>query len=114
MDSKAEEILKKIPKQGFLKISHEDSGNITKKQRIKLMRKGNEFFNQGKIDIAKKIFITTGYTDGLIRLGDYYYKKNQILEAFRMYYLAPYRKKVNMMLEKMAFIIKDMLKEKEE
>jgi DNA-binding PadR family transcriptional regulator len=110
MKVKKEDILKKMPKEGFLKISREENQNLTQEKRIALMRKGNEFFNQGKIDIAKRIFITTGYSDGLIRLGDHYMERKQPLEALRMYYLAPQKKKVNELIEKIALVIKNIIR----
>jgi hypothetical protein len=79
-----------------------------------LIRKGNDLFNQKQYDLAKKIFMTTGYSDGLIRLGDVYMNQNLPLEAFRMYWLAPDRKKVDVMLEKTVGIIKKWLKEGEQ
>ena len=113
---KKEELLKKVPESGFLKVTGSESAVLTKDKRALLIRKGNELFNQEEInqeqiELAKKIFLTTGYTDGLIRLGDYYLSKNQALEAFRMYWLAPYPKRVNWMLERMVWIMRDWLKE---
>ena len=106
-----EEVLKSLPEDGFLKISESKTVSLPKDKRIALIRKGNEFFNRKKYDLAKKIFLTTGYTDGLIRLGEYYYEQGRSLEAFRMFWLAPYPKRVNAMLEKMVYIMKEWLKE---
>ena len=109
-----EELLKKIPQEGFLKISESRSAEMSKEQRVALIRKGNDLFNQKKYDLAKRIFLTTGYSDGLIRLGNLYMGQNMPLEAFRMYYLAPDRKKVDALLEKTVEIIKKWLKEGEQ
>ena len=109
-----EEILSKLPRDGFLKISQSKTVAMPKDKRVTLIRKGNELFNQKNYDLAKKIFLTTGYTDGLIRLGDYYVEKKMPLEAFRMYWLAPYPKKVNYMLEKVVSIMKMWLAEETE
>ena len=109
-----EELLKKVPKEGFLKITRNRAAELPKEQRIALIRKGNELFNQKKYDIAKRIFLTTGYSDGLIRLGNLYLNQNMPLEAFRMYWLAPDQKKVEAMLEKTVAIIKKWLKEGEQ
>ena len=109
-----EELLKKIPQEGFLKISESRSAEMSKEQRVALIRKGNDLFNQKKYDLAKRIFLTTGYSDGLIRLGNLYMGRNMPLEAFRMYYLAPDRKKVDALLEKTVEIIKKWLKEGEQ
>jgi hypothetical protein len=109
-----EELLKKVPKEGFLKISESRAAELSKEQRVALIRKGNVLFNQKKYDLAKRIFLTTGYSDGLIRLGNLYMDQNMPLEAFRMYYLAPDRKKVDALLEKTVEIIKKWLKEGEQ
>ncbi|MBN2551159.1 MAG: hypothetical protein JXB06_00255 [Spirochaetales bacterium] len=109
-----EELLKKIPQEGFLKISESRAAEMSKEQRVALIRKGNDLFNQKKYDLAKRIFLTAGYSDGLIRLGNLYMDQNMPLEAFRMYYLAPDRKKVDALLEKTVEIIKKWLKEGEQ
>ena len=95
----------------FLKVSREKQPSLTPPQRVALIRKGNELYNNGRIEDAKRIFLTVGYTDGIIRLGDFYYKKGQPLEAFRMYWLAPDSKKTEMLAEKMAGIIRKWLRE---
>ncbi len=110
-DEKVEELLKKMPREGFLKVSKNETEKLDSDKRIALIRKGNELFNKGEIELAKRIFITTGYSDGLIRIGDLYMEQNLPLEAFRMYYMAPYPQKVSEMLEKMAAIVKKWLKE---
>ena len=109
-----EELLKQIPKDGFLKITESRPAEMSKEQRVALIRKGNDLFNQKKYDLAKKIFLTAGYSDGLIRLGDLYMNLNMPLEAFRMYKLAPDRKKVDAMLEKTVGIVKKWLQEGEQ
>jgi hypothetical protein len=110
MKRKSEELLKLIPKEGLIKVTGISRASLTSESRTALIRKGNELFNQGKIDLAKRIFITTGYSDGLIRMGDYYFKKKKPLEAFRMYKLAPDHKTAEGMVEKMAAIIQRWLK----
>jgi len=102
--------LEKIPKNGFLKLTRQKV-ELGDQRRIALIRKGNEYFNQGKFDIAKKIFLTADYADGLARLGDFYLKQKKPLEAFRMYWLAKYPEQVNRMIEKMAAIVKKWIKE---
>ena len=109
MNKKADELLKLIPDEGFIKKTKTTEQSFSKEQKVALIRKGNNLFNQGKYELAKRIFLTTGYSDGLIRLGDYYYSKNQSLEALRMYYLAPKKKNVELLAERMASIIKTWL-----
>ena len=112
MNKKEKELLQLIPDEGFIKITRDgDSKSLSRQQKAALIRKGNELYNQGKYELAKRIFITTGYSDGLLRLGDLYYKRQQILEAFRMYCLAPNKRKVDFMIESMAYIVKNWLSE---
>jgi len=94
---------------GFIKTGEHPT--IDGGQRAALVRRGNEFFNSGKYEEAKRIFLTTRYTDGLIRLGDYYYKQQQILEAFRMYWLAPDHRRTDYLVERMAGVIRGWLKD---
>ena len=106
-----EESLKHIPKEGLLKITRSQRSAIDEPQRVALIRKGNEFFNAGKIDQAKRIFITTGYGDGLTRIGDYHYGREEPLEALRMYWLAPSPKKIDYMMERITAIVQKWLSE---
>lgn len=101
----------KIPEQGFIKLTAPGMVFQKKEEKVALIRKGNLFYNEKKYDLAKRIFITTGYTDGLIRLGDYYMEQKNPMEAFRMYWLAPSKKNVEQMIEKMAGLIKYWLQE---
>jgi hypothetical protein len=100
-----------LPKEGFLKVGSQKTESLTGQQRTALIRKGNELFNAGEVERAKRIFLTTGYADGIIRVGDAYYKKRDPLEAFRMYWMAPAPDKRAEMIEKMALIVHRWLKE---
>lgn len=100
-----------IPEEGFLKVARQDRAPLSGGQKTALIRKGNELFNAGKIDQAKRIFLTTGYTDGLVRVGDYYYKRQDLFEAIRMYWLAPAPDKKEMIVELMASTVHRWLKE---
>lgn len=54
--------------------------------RTALIRKGNEAFNNGEMELAAKIYKSTEYKDGLIRMGDYYYfNQRQPLIAYGYY-----------------------------
>lgn len=99
------EALNKIPREGFLKITGIKNSAISQEQKIALIRKGNELFNAGEFDQAKKIFLATGYSDGIIRMGDHYSEKNNPLEALRMYWIAPSPAKVQNLMEKFASIV---------
>ncbi|MBA7651259.1 hypothetical protein ES703_59076 [subsurface metagenome] len=85
---------------------------LTPKERIVLIRKGNELLNKGDIEKAAKIFVTTSYKDGLIRIGDYYYfdKKNPF-KALHFYLEAKYEKRIRELTERMAIILKKWINE---
>ena len=85
---------------------------LTPKERILLIRKGNELLNDGKIELAEKIFITTAYKDGLIRIGDYYYfDQKNVFKALNLYLEAKYEKRIKELTERMALILKKWLNE---
>ena len=97
--------------QGFLKVAVGSKSAVSGTQRAALIRKGNELFNQGNMEIAQRIFVTTRYADGLIRLGQHYWKAGQGLEAFRMFYLAGDNARVAELSERMALVIRRWIEE---
>jgi len=103
--------LKGIPREGFLKISLDRQVQFSSAERTALIRKGNELFNAGQIEAAKKIFITTRYGDGITRIGDYYQEKRNPLEALRMYWIAPAPQKRERLLEKAAEVVRSWMTE---
>ena len=52
--------------------------------------------------------MTTGYSDGLSRIGDYYKSKNRFIEALHMYWIAPDRVKAEPLVAQLAGIIQNM------
>ncbi len=82
---------------------------LTSEQKVLLNRRGNEFFNAGKIKEAQQIFRTTGYSDGLTRVGDYYVKNNRHLEALEFYCLAKNKRKADPMIESLVSAMKIVL-----
>ena len=82
------------------------------KERLLLIRKGNEIFNKGEIEKAARIFMTTRYRDGLIRVGDcYYFDKRDILRALHYYIEAKHEKMIREITERMATVLKKWLGE---
>ena len=76
------------------------------KEKIALIRKGNEYFNQGKIKEAIELFVKTGYKDGLHRIGDYYYYDKRLpLIALKFYRLSCSIKKIDEIMERMVFAL---------
>lgn len=83
------------------------------KQRAELIRKGNELFNLKEYTKAEKIFVATGYKDGLVRIGDYlYYEKKLPLAAYKYYKMAKSSKKIDEIYERMVFALKNLLQGK--
>lgn len=99
------------PHPGFIRVGREDLPKVSKEQKTALVRKGNELFNRGHVEQAKRIFLSVGYTDGIIRLGDHYYSHRKPLEAFRMYWLARDQHKTELMAERMAAVLRFWLRE---
>lgn len=94
-----------------------EKGNRFKKKvdpsvRALLIRKGNDFFVGGNIKAAEKIFVTTDYKDGLVRLGDYYFTNRDIYKAAEMYFMSGNESKIKLFSEKCAKIIEIMIEEK--
>ena len=76
-----------------------------------LNRKGNMLFNSGDIEGARRIFMTTGYSDGLSRVGDSYKSQNRLMEALHMYWIAPDRNKAEPLIEQLSGIIKQLIED---
>jgi hypothetical protein len=100
-----------MPREGFLKVVAPARTQVRPDQKAALIRKANQLFNEGNIATAKKIFLTLGYSDGIIRAGDYYYKKADYWEAYRMYSLAPSKDRVDFLIERMAGVIREWMKD---
>lgn len=110
MNKEVESILKskQIP-EGFIKVTDQPVLTLNSEQKVILNRKGNIFFNQGNIEDARRIFITTGYSDGLTRVADYYCSKNQELKALKLYILAHNSRKTQPIYDKIAKTMSSML-----
>jgi len=86
---------------------------ITSSQKVALNRRGNVLFNEGDVEGARRIFEATGYSDGLTRVGDYYKSQNRPIDALRMYWIAPDRAKSEPLIERLATILRSMIREDE-
>jgi hypothetical protein len=95
----------------FLKTSVPSS--IDSNLKTALNRKGNILFNSGDVEGARRIFMTTGYSDGLSRVGDYYKSQNRLIEALRMYKIAPDQTKSEQILTKLADVIRNLIQNEE-
>ncbi len=112
MDKKLkEEINKKQGGQGFIKITDSPVHTLNSEQKVILNRKGNVMFNEGDIESARRIYTTTGYSDGLTRVGNVYEEKNESLKALKQYVLAHNRGKAEPIYEKIASVVSRLLEE---
>jgi hypothetical protein len=93
----------------FLKTAAKASKAPDSQTKAALNRKGNELLNCGDVEAARRIFLTTGYSDGLSRVGDYYKKYNRPLDALQMYWIAPDKRKARPLIMDLALLIKDMI-----
>jgi hypothetical protein len=97
---------------GFIKTIEKPI--IDRSQKAALNRKGNVLYNSGNIEDARRIFLTTGYSDGLSRIGDYYKSQGRELDALRMYWIAPDKIKAEPIIARLSALIQKLLYEKED
>lgn len=96
--------------EGFIKVTDKPIQSLSSEQKAVLNRKGNVLFNEGKYDAACRIFVTTGYSDGLTRIGDIYMKQNRAITALKYYLLAKNKRKCEAVYEKLSNIISIIIK----
>jgi hypothetical protein len=105
-----ESIFEKFDDQNaFIKTTKKTT--IEGTQKVALNRKGNALFNSGDVESARRIFLTTGYSDGLVRIGDYYNSNGRPLDALRMYWIAPDRKKAEPIILQLSAVIQSLLQD---
>ncbi len=107
-----EELTQKELPDGFIKVTDSPVKGLTTEQKVILNRKANAMFNNGNVEDARRIFITTGYSDGLTRVGDYYINKKESLKALKAYYLAHNKRDAEPIYEDIAKIISTLIAEK--
>jgi hypothetical protein len=104
------ELLERFKDEGvFLKSC--EKRPLDAQQKVQLNRKGNMLLNQGDVESARRIFITTGYSDGLLRIGDYYRSKGRVIDALRMYWIAPDKKKSAELIMELSFMVRNLINE---
>lgn len=106
-----ENLSEKIIPDGFIKVTDNPVQGLTSDQKVILNRKANAMFNNGNIEDARRIFITTGYSDGLTRVGDYYNNKNESLKALKAYWLAHNKRDAEPIYEQIAKLISTLINE---
>jgi hypothetical protein len=68
-------------------------------------------FNQGLVEDAKRIYLTTGYSDGLTRVADMYVQQGKELEGLALYLKAHNARNSEPLAEKLARIISKTMEE---
>jgi len=107
-------LFSRFPDEGLIKSADEPLRAVELDRKAKLNRRGNELFNGGDIETARRIFQTTGYSDGLIRVGDRYMQDRRPVDALKMYWLARDERKIEALVGDMAVVIQKLLREEEE
>jgi hypothetical protein len=87
---------------------------VNSADKAALNRKGNMLFNSGDIESARRIYLTTGYSDGLIRVGNYYRSKGRIIDALRMYWVAPDKNRAESIIMQLSVVIQTLLNDDKE
>jgi hypothetical protein len=82
---------------------------IGSEERAALIRKGNACYNKGDIEQAKRLFLQTGYTGGMIRIADYYYSQRKPAAALLLYRAAGCHNKVEELYGQIVAVIRTLL-----
>ena len=113
MNDLKKQIEEKEDSYKFIKVTDSPLQELSDQQKVALNRKANALFNEGKTQMAERIYITTGYSDGLSRTGDKYTEKKQFIDALKLYTLAHNKRKSEPIIEKIADMVSLLLKNEE-
>lgn len=87
---------------------------MDKSEKVQLIRKGNELFNEGNVYQALQIFVKTEYRDGILRAADYlYYDQKQPLAALKFYQMIKRQDRVDEIYGRMMFAFSKLVKEED-
>lgn len=113
----SDEVKSLLNEKSFIKgFSGEEGAKLsvlTDKQKVQLNRKANELFNQKEYEQAKRIYVATGYSDGLARMGDYYIHQKNEVEALKMYVMSKMSSKIEPLAQKTAEVIRGLLQKED-
>lgn len=83
---------------------------MDKNERVEYIRKGNEYFNNGEIEKAEKLFMLAEYRDGITRIADYYFFDKKLpLVALKYYKIVKRDDKVKEIYDRMFFALGKLL-----
>jgi hypothetical protein len=106
-------VFDKFPAVGLIKAGDTPIPDVPSDRKALLNRKGNQLFNEGRLEEARRVFQTTGYSDGLVRVGDRYLAEGKAVEALKMFWLAHEKSKSGALVERMANVIQKFLHEED-
>lgn len=104
-----ESLFERFGSEGLIKTVDEPAENLDPERKAQLNRRGNVLFNQGDVETARRIFQTTGYSDGLIRVGQSYLEKGKPVEALKMFKLSHDKAKSDELVARAAMAIRSMI-----
>ena len=107
-------LFERFPSDRLIKTGDLPTPGVAPDRKVKLNRKGNELFNMGDTEAARRIFQTTGYSDGLIRVGDRYLSDRKPIDALKLYFLARDEKRTERIVNSAALVIQSLLNEEKE
>ncbi|MBU0928760.1 MAG: hypothetical protein KKA67_13510 [Spirochaetes bacterium] len=108
-----ETVFENFPEDGLIKTVDEPNQELSSEQKVRLNRRGNTLFNSGDIETARRIFQTTGYSDGLMRVGESYLGLGRPVDALKMFKLSHDQARSDELIGKAALAIRKMLDKKD-
>jgi len=83
---------------------------LSAEDRAKLIRRGNQLFNENKIEPAAKIFWLTDYKDGLIRIGERLCAEKKPFQAMLYFQKAGAQKQLEELFGRMLWALGQWIK----
>jgi len=107
-------IFSRFSELGLIKSVDQPKADLDDAEKARLNRKGNELLNRGEKETARRIFETTGYSDGLIRIGNAFMNEQRPVDALKMYWLAHDEKHTEVLVQLAVLAIQKSLTEVED
>lgn len=83
---------------------------VATRDRVALIRRANELYNQGEMELAQRIYESIHYPDGLLRMGMKHEEDGNLIEALRLYTLCGQTARSEKISKKLAQGIRYLLK----
>jgi hypothetical protein len=82
-------------------------------KRTVVIRKANQYLNDGDYENAETLFLATKYQDGLIKLADRHYKEKRFGRAYKLYKAANQQEMTEKLLDQMTNAVQELLAQDE-